>query len=299
MLALALSLTLAAAPRTAVMPLVGGDAISDRAAASLTDTLAVELQKQGGMEVVLPRLVATVLSPPKPRQEVGCKTDPCMAEVAGVLGAERLVTGEVSWDGEKLVLHLRLLEAWSARMLSISERAYRKGTLNELLSGLPEMVPELLRAAAPRPPAGAVEPATPAHPPKAAAGAPSDTFTLHYHRKDRQYGQVGLVSWETFESAADLRKAPGTLHANMRATMVGPDGIDAFGVYWTLPVQRFRNGRVNFGVTFGTWYDECGRKLDVGGAQLWILADGHEAWMNVPECELYPSEDEARRNQSK
>jgi hypothetical protein len=310
MLALALSLTLAAAPRTAVMPLVGGDAISDRAAASLTDTLAVELQRQGGMEVVLPRLVATVLSPLVPRQQVGCTTDPCMAEFAGAFGAERLVTGEVSWDGGKLVLNLRLLEARSARVLSMSERGYKKGTLNDLLGGLPEMVPELLRApapavaaktaAAPKPVAASVEPAKASDPPKAAVRAPPGKFVLHYHRKDGRYRQAGLHSWETFETGSDLRKNPGALDVNWHPQTAAPDGIDGFGAYWMLPAQKFRNGRVNFAAAMGTSWDECGPTVTgTGAAKMWILADGSEAWMNVPECEVFGSAEEAQRNQRK
>lgn len=313
MIALALSLLAAVPPRVAVMPLSGGVAISDRAAGSLTDALALELQTQGGTEVVLPRVTGTLLSPTKPRQVVGCTADACMADVAAGLDAERVVAGEVSWDGARLVLTLRLLEARSARTLAMSERAFPKGTLNELLGALPQMCTELLRAlpaAATRAgPIAKAAPGKPAPAPRAAADAPSPEkqapagrFVLHYHRRDGRYRSVGLWAWESFELDAEVRRMTAFIDRNFRPPSTpSPDGIDDFGAHWTLPAHEFRNGRVNFLVRDGDAWDACGPRQGTGSgkALFWVLADGAEVWLNVPECELYATREEAVRNQRK
>jgi hypothetical protein len=172
------------------MPLAGGVAISEKAATSLTEALAAETQNQGEMEVVvLPRVTGTLLSPLKPREVVSCSTDRCMAEVAAAFGSERLLGGEVSWDGANLVLTLQLLEARSARILAIAERRIKKGTLNDLLGALPSMVTELLRAPpAPREIAAPVAPPQPrserapalAQPPREPDRRPSTSLGQEY-----------------------------------------------------------------------------------------------------------------------
>ena len=83
---------------------------------------------------------------------------------------------------------------------------------------------------------------------------------------------------------------------------VDPDGKDTFGAYWTIPTDRFKNGRVNFLVRRVEGWDECGPQMSNEGAgrgMFWILADGAEAWLNVPECEVYATREEAERAQGK
>ena len=67
----------------------------------------------------------------------------------------------------------------------------------------------------------------------------------------------------------------------------------------TASAQRFRNGRVDFAVARGAEWDERGPRVGTGNARFWILADGLEVWMNLPECEIFATAEEAHRNQHK
>jgi hypothetical protein len=292
MLGLALALVLSAPPRIAVMPVVPGDAISEKAAASLTDQLAAEVRRQGGGEVLTPRDVPAAVAPDKLKLAQGCATDPGMAEVATSIGAERLVVPEVSKLGDSLLLHVRILDARSVRALSISDRRFRRGSFDDLLDVLPAVVRELLRGAE-------------------GVASVSDKFVLHYHREDGRY-EASLYTWESSEPGTDLRRSV-PVSWDSRVPTVEADGHDDFGVLWLIPAARFRNGRVNFQIQQGGIWDECVRisykpanpvtyssmQPDLGPAQFWLLSDGREAWINVPECEIYPTLDRALKAQRK
>jgi hypothetical protein len=292
MLALTLALVLSAPPRIAVMPVAAGEALPDKSAASLTDQLAAEVRRQSGGEVLTPRDAPGALSPEKLRLAQGCNTDPGMAEVAVALGADRLVAAEVSKLGDSLLLHVRLMDARTIKAIAISDRRFRKGGYDDLLDGLPAVVREVLRAP---------EPAAPA----------SDKLVLHYHREDGRY-EASLYTWESFERPADLRKT-SQVTWDTRVPTVEPDGHDDFGVLWIIPAAKFRNGRVNFQIQqSGTW-DECvkigykpasplhysGIEMSLGPAPFWLLSEGREVWINVPECELHPTLDRAIKAQRK
>lgn len=291
MLALTLSLTLAATPRIAVMPIAPGEALADRAALAITDQLAAEVRRQGGLEVLTPRDAPGALSPDRLRAAQGCATDPGMAEVASALGADRLVAAEVSKVGDSLVLHARVIDARSVKAVAVADRRLRKGTAEDVLDQLPGVVRELLRAAA--------EPPRPG----------SDRLVLHLHRADGRY-EASLYAWDSQEAGADLRQ-PVLVTRDTRVPTVEPDGHDDFGVLWIIPAAKFRSGRINFQVQQGGLWDECvkikikppdplhysGVETTLGEAPFWLLSDGREAWMNVPECELHPTLERAVKAQ--
>jgi hypothetical protein len=129
--------------------------------------------------------------------------------------------------------------------------------------------------------------------------SPQGTFTLHYFRRDGRYDDVRLVTWESFASPAQLRGAETALIPSGHPP-ISPAGRDAFGVYWRIPAAGFRNGRINFFAMKGLDLDECrGTAYHLGTARFWILADGPEAWMNLPECDLFSSEEAAVRYRGK
>src|SRR5512140_1503956 len=103
-LGLALALTLAAGPRIAVMPICPGEAISEKAVESLTQVLAAELRQQSGASVITARDLASLLSLEKQKQMLGCTTESCMAELAGAVGADRVVAGDVAKLEKSLVV---------------------------------------------------------------------------------------------------------------------------------------------------------------------------------------------------
>jgi hypothetical protein len=289
MLAVSLAVLLTAAPRIAVMPVAPSDALPDKAAAALTDQLAAELRRQAGGEVLTPR--DAPLPADKAKLAQGCSTDPGMAELAAAIGAERLVTAEVTRAGESLLLHARTLDARSARAVAVSDRRLRRGTPDDLFDALPGVVRELLR------------------PPEAPVQV-SDKLVIHYHRADGRY-EASLYAWESFESGADLRR-PVPVTWDPRVPTVEPDGHDDFGVLWILPAAKFRNGRVNFQIQQSGSWDECvqiswagnplhysGSEPSPGPAQFWLLSEGREVWITVPSCELHPTLERALKAQQR
>jgi len=150
-LGLALSLVLASSAagspsgaKYAVMPIAANEVLSERSAALFTETLAGELRQQSGADVLTARDVGGALSLERQKQLLGCQSDSCMAEIAGAVGAERFVSGEVAQLGESLIVQVRLLDAKRIKVVAQARRRFRKGTLDDLLDALPAMIAELL-----------------------------------------------------------------------------------------------------------------------------------------------------------
>lgn len=169
MSALLLALALAAPSRIAVLPLAAPDGIPERTAAALSEAVTAETRRASGADVITQREIQSVLTLEKQKEMLGCTSESCMAELGGALGADRLVTGDVSKVGESLLVHLRLVDVTKVRVTAQSDRRLKGGTLDDLLDVLPAMVRELFGA----PPPAAVA-AVPA-PAGAAAPAPGPT----------------------------------------------------------------------------------------------------------------------------
>jgi TolB-like protein len=162
MLAPFLALALAAAPKIAVLPIVAGEGVTEKTAASLTEALAAEVRKRAGAEVITQREINTVISLERQKAMMGCATDACMAELGGALGVDRLVNGDIARVGESLLVHIRLVEVAKVRVMAQADRRLRGGTLDDLLDALPAMVNELFDGAGVGKPAAVARPKTPA-----------------------------------------------------------------------------------------------------------------------------------------
>jgi hypothetical protein len=308
-----LAIALAAGPRLAVMPLTPGASIPPEEAASLTDAVAAELRQQSGAEVITSRDLGSLLSFEKQKAAVGCSSDTCMAELAGAVGAGRLVAGDVARLGESLLLQLRLLDVRAARVVAQSSRRFKKGSFDDLLDALPSMVRELLHAppsiagadrTAPPPTAARAEaaaaPAASAKAPRPAAEGPA--FVLHLHRADGRYDGLRVVSWNAAaDSAKELRSPPPGVLLTFLGAGDPPTGQDAFGAVWRLPAGAYPSGRVIFFTRKDGGWDECvpSETSKPMTPKAWILADGLEAWMNVPECELFATQEAAVQGRRK
>lgn len=269
-LALALQLTLAAAPRVAVMPICAGEAISEKSVDSLTQVLAAELRAQSGASVITARDLASILSLEKQKQMLGCTTESCMAEIAGAVGADRVVAGDVAKLEKSLVVQFRMIDVHKAGVVAQSARRFKRGNFDDLLDALPAMVGELVGAdpaAAGARPAGAKGEGASATP--AAAQGP---LVLHYHRDDGRYTGLELVT--------------GTDSGGSRPRGRKPDGTDDYGVFWMIPIDAYPDGRVTFAVRGPAGWDECTMARRVGDPLVWKLADGRAAWQRVPGCAL-------------
>src|SRR5512138_2167532 len=147
----------AASPKLAVMPVVAGEGVPATTAAAVTESLAAEVRRRSGVEVITRREIEAVLSLEAQKQMLGCQTDACIAELGGALGVERLVAGDLARLGESWLVHLKVVETGKMKVAAQSDRRIRGGTIDDVLDALPPMVAELFpgQGAAPRPAASA------------------------------------------------------------------------------------------------------------------------------------------------
>jgi hypothetical protein len=297
-----------AAPRTVVLPLGTGEAISPRSAAALTEKLAAELRRQGGGKVISPRAFPKLLSAERRTRALACAADECAVATAASVGADRAVVGGTRWDGGVISFELRVLDA-TRTVLAAVVRRFERGTLDDVMAAVPGMVEELLDPAsrppgvapAPvRPPRAAEPVAAPAivRPPDPGAPAPGPgEVILHYRRPGGGYDDLRLLTWDTHADASALRKPrfatlnmPGKSFPGARAT-----GTDRFGAYWRIPTKAFASGRIDFlvvrGASVPVGTGQWNGDADCMHASLfWIPEDGRELWVNVPACRVLPSE---------
>ena len=196
MLAHLLTLALSAGPKLAVLPLSHGEGVADTTTTALTESLAAEVRRVSGSEVITKREIETVLSLEMQKQMLGCQTDSCMAELGGALGVDAMVTGDVARLGESWLVHFKVVRAAKAQVVAQSDRRIKGGTIDDVLDVLPAMVRELFPGKGPALTAGAASPAAPPPaPPSPAAGtaAPAAAaLTAPALRADQPLDAAGL-----------------------------------------------------------------------------------------------------------
>jgi hypothetical protein len=154
--ALALGLGLAASSKVAILPVASGEGVPGRTAEAVTEAVAAQVRRYGGVEVVTQKEILAVLSLEQQKQMLGCQTDSCMAELGGALGVDRMVTGDLAKLGESWLFHLKLIDAVKVKVVAQSDRRLRRGSIDDVLDVLPAMVVELFPpAVASRKPAAA------------------------------------------------------------------------------------------------------------------------------------------------
>lgn len=123
--------TAAAAPPRFVAPGLRVTNLKASLAQDFTDHLAQQLVGRG-LSVITSSDMQAVLGIERQRQLLGCSDDAssCMAELAGALGADGVVTGTVVRVGKKYQVNVRIIDARSARPLALySEQAGREDDL--------------------------------------------------------------------------------------------------------------------------------------------------------------------------
>ncbi len=106
-----LSLVLVAAPIQLASVGFTSVKVAKPLVASYEETFALRLSQSGKVRVTTPRDVGTVLGIERQRQLLGCADDStsCLAELAGALGSEGIVMGEVAQVGRVLQLTIKVL----------------------------------------------------------------------------------------------------------------------------------------------------------------------------------------------
>lgn len=153
-----LSLVLVAAPIQLASVGFTSVKVSKPLVASFEETFALRLSQSGQVRVTTPRDVVTVLGVERQRQLLGCADDStsCLAELAGALGSEGIVMGEVAQVGRVLQLTIKVLSPGGKPLYSTLRRVKgEEALLAELDAVAVEAVTTLLAAL--RPPKAVVE----------------------------------------------------------------------------------------------------------------------------------------------
>jgi TolB-like protein len=210
-IALVLAPAIAAAQpsvRLAVMPLQAGESVPDKTAGGVTEAVAAEVRRVPGVQVITQQEVSAVLTLEQQRQLVGCETDACVADLAGALGVERIVTGSIAKLGESWLLHLKLIDVKKVATVAQSDRRHRGGSIDDVLDGLPEMAAELFPGYAPAPTRGGARPSAmsaPAAPAPAVAPAwadePMDASAMRPRLKLATDGKGAYLAFIPFGSS--------------------------------------------------------------------------------------------------
>ena len=88
-------------------------------AVSFEETFALRLAETGLVRVTTPRDVASILGVERQKQLLGCADaqTSCLAELAGALGAEGIITGEIALVGKVYQLTIKVLSPKDGRPL--------------------------------------------------------------------------------------------------------------------------------------------------------------------------------------
>ncbi len=146
MLALSLALLVAASPPAPAQPRqlkiaspgLSGVRLSDKEAQFFSEHLAQQLAAAGA-KVTSDREISAVLGLERKRQLLGCSesSSQCMTELAGALGVDALVVGDVARLQQRYQVNVKLLSVDSASLLAAeSERADTDEQLVDALSAI-------------------------------------------------------------------------------------------------------------------------------------------------------------------
>ncbi len=117
--------------KAAVFPLAGHNVGAD-VAASLTQVVALELRRQGGLQVISQDEIAAMLQLEAQKDELGCSDTTCFAEIGGALGVDYLVVGNVGRLEDTFMANLKLIETKKAEVKNRASETF-KGREQDLL----------------------------------------------------------------------------------------------------------------------------------------------------------------------
>ena len=109
-----------------------------------TDALVGELRKHPGVTVLSPSEVSTLLGFERQKQLLGCSDTGCLSEIAGAMGADRLVSGTLGRVGKSLVVYLSSVDSKKAMAVATVSERLKTDSDEAFLDELPGFVGRLL-----------------------------------------------------------------------------------------------------------------------------------------------------------
>jgi hypothetical protein len=126
----------------AVMPLVDRG-VGKELAALISDTILQETHKLDGPRVIGMNEVQEILGLEAQKQMLGCNESSCMAELAGALGAEKVLTGWVGKVGESWLINLTVIDSRTTQVEAQATERVTGGRGEEFLDLVGPMVEKL------------------------------------------------------------------------------------------------------------------------------------------------------------
>ena len=112
--------------------------LSEDAARNLTQLLAVEIKKIEGTTVVSRDDINAMLQMQTQKDQLGCDSVACLAEIGGALGVDNLIVGDVGKVANRYIVTLRMLDVRNSRAL---------GRVNETFEGQEDQLLAAVRQA--------------------------------------------------------------------------------------------------------------------------------------------------------
>lgn len=134
--------------KVVVLKLAAKGGIAPATVDILTDALVGELRKHAGFSVVSPSEIVTLIGFEREKQLLGCADSGCLAEIAGAMGADRLVSGSIGRLGGSTMVTITALDARKAQAVSNVYETLPTGDDEALLGGMPAWAKRLAAEAA-------------------------------------------------------------------------------------------------------------------------------------------------------
>ncbi len=176
----------------------------------VTDSLLAEVRKLQGISAIGMDEIRDMLSHETNKQIMGCdSSEECLAEIAGALGVDVVITGSLSKVGDGHVINLRRINQEQAKVEGVFNQRLKAGSGQEFLLSVGPAIEQLfperaLRSGTER--GVAKEVALRLDPPP----LPPIAFTVL--PEPRQYPHLGLVYsayWPASQSRITLKQSPG------------------------------------------------------------------------------------------
>ena len=129
--------------RVAVYDLVAAGDIKPRTAMIVSESILAEIRKIEGVSAVGMKEIMEMLAFEQKKQFVGCDSVSCLVELAGALGVDELITGNLGAIGDSHVITVKRMDLASAETRKSVSKNLKKGDGEEFLAVVGDVVKEM------------------------------------------------------------------------------------------------------------------------------------------------------------
>lgn len=158
--ALALASSAAAPPKIAMLPLSHGEGVTEQMAGAVSTALTGELRALNAAQIVTSSELSAVLGVEREKELLGCSTNSCLAELAGALNVDQIITGSLAKIGQSWILQVNRVDAKNGTAVASATRRKKGGDVDDVLDDLPGVAKELFAGMSAQARVAAVTPPT-------------------------------------------------------------------------------------------------------------------------------------------